>query len=79
MSFTQAPSIQHQKLVLCQDKPHLQTLSPTLGPVLFPLREINSNPKNGWERKHTAYPTSHSVPGPYLQSYIALPNKMYYY
>ena len=53
---------------------------------------VNCNPQTSWERKHTVcpvnyqlknnaimYPTTHSIAGPYLQSYIALPNKMYQY
>lgn len=87
MNFVQAPSKSNQVLVYYNGKPQLQGLSTNKGPVMFPLREVNSNPKNGWERKHTifprnsaiCYPTTSSVPGPFLQSYIALPNKMYMY
>jgi hypothetical protein len=88
MNFVQAPSASHQVLVYYNGKPQLQGLSTNKGPVMFPLREVNCHPKNSWERKHTicpfknnaiVYPTTHSVPGPFLQSYIALPNKMYAY
>ena len=88
MNFVQAPSPTHQIMVYYNGKPQLQGLSTNKGPVMYPLRETNCNPKNGYERKHTIYPmrnsaimypTTHSVPGPYLQSYIALPNKMYTY
>ncbi|QGR53743.1 hypothetical protein [Moumouvirus maliensis] len=86
-TFTQAPSVNHQIMVYYNGKPQLQTLSPTKGPVMFPTREVNTNPINGWERKHTIYPnnnrimypTTHSIPGPYLRSYINLPQKTYMY
>ncbi|ANB50386.1 hypothetical protein [Powai lake megavirus] len=82
-NFTQAPSREHQIMVYYNGKPQLQTLSPNTGPMMFPEREVNVNPINGWERKHTTYPknshimypTTHSIPGPYLQSYINLPQK----
>ncbi|BCS82903.1 hypothetical protein QLL95_gp1220 [Cotonvirus japonicus] len=85
--FTQAPSPNHQILVYFNGKPQLQTLSPTQGPVSFASREISTNPQNSWERKHTiypknnaiVYPTTHSIPGPYLRSYIMLPKKTYMY
>ena len=88
MNFVQVPSPAHQVMVYYNGKPQLQGLSTAKGPVMYPSREVNCNPKNGHERKHTIcptrnnaimYPTTHSVPGPYLQSYIALPNKMYPY
>ena len=28
-----------------------------------------------YDNNNIAYPTTHSIPGPYLQSYITLPNK----
>ena len=87
MNFVQAPSPSNQALVYYRGKPYLQGLSTAGGPIMFPQREINSDPKNGWERKHTiyprnsaiVYPTTHSIPGPFLQSYIALPRQMYPY
>ena len=83
MNFVQAPSASNQILVTYNGKPQLQGLSANHGPVMFPLREITSCPTNSYERKHTIYttpyPTTHSIPGPYLQSYIALPNRMYPY
>lgn len=88
MNFVQAPSPTNQLLVSYQGQPNLQGLSIVKGPVMFPLRERNCHPRNTWERKHTfcpfgqnkiAYPTTHSVPGPFLQSYIALPRRMYMY
>jgi len=88
MNFVQAPSPKHQINVFYNGKPQLQGLSTVTGPIMYPLREVCANPKNGWERKHTiypkqnsaiVYPTTHSIPGPFLQSYIALPNKMYPY
>lgn len=68
-------------------KPCLQGLSTSSGPIMFPSRESSSNPKNSWERKHQGYygnpaimyPTNSSIPGPFLQSYIALPNRQYPY
>ena len=88
MNFVQAPSATNQNLVYYNGKPYLQGLSTSSGPIMFPTREANCHPKNAWERKHTAYPsccsavvypTTHSIPGPFLQSYIALPNRQYPY
>ena len=88
MNFVQTPAPTRQVLVYYNGKPQLQGLSVNKGPVMFPLREVNSQPNNSWERKNTIYPTrnsaimyptTHSIPGPYLQSYIALPHKMYPY
>ncbi len=52
-----------------ENKFYLQGLSTVKGPVMFPIK------------KHHAicYPTTHSVPGPFLRSYINLPNKTYAY
>lgn len=88
MNFTQAQSPKNQVVVYYQGKPYTQALSTNTGPIMYPVRESTLCPKNGWERKHTiyprrngaiVYPTTHSIPGPYLQSYIALPKKMYPY
>lgn len=84
MNFVQAPSPTNQTLVYYNGKPHLQGLSTSSGPIMFPSREPNNHPNNGWERKHQsnskiAYPTTHSIPGPFLQSYIALPRHQYPY
>lgn len=87
-NFTQAPSPNHQLRVYYNGKPQLQTLSPSQGPQMFPIREINENPTNSYDRKHSiyphksnaiVYPTTHSIPGPYLQSYIRMPNKYLMY
>lgn len=87
MNFVQAPSPTNQVMVYYNGRPQLQGLSTVKGPVMFPQREITENPVNGWERKHTiyprknaaVYPTTHSIPGPFLQSYAVLPNRMYPY
>jgi hypothetical protein len=88
MNFVQAPSQSNQLLIYYNGKPQLQGLSTSKGPVMYPQKEVNCSPSNSWERKHSfcprkntaiQYPTTHSIPGPYLQSYIALPNKMYGY
>lgn len=94
MNFVQAPSPSHQILVHYNGKPNLQGLSIVKGPVMFPpFNETNCHPNNSYERKyskfagcektttHSAimYPTTHSIPGPFLQSYIALPRRMYPY
>ena len=80
-SFVQAPSSSHQVNVYYNGKQYLQGLSPNVGPIMFPKREVTSHPRNAWEHKHCkiAYPTTHSIPGPYLQSYINLPGKTYMY
>lgn len=90
MNFVQAASPDNQVIVNYGGKSYTQGLSTVTGPIMFPYRERNCNPINGWERKHTRfagcnrnpaimYPTTHSIPGPYLQSYIALPRRMYPY
>jgi len=88
MNFVQAPSPTHQVLVQYNGQSYLQGLSINKGPVMYPTREVNCNPVNAWEHKHTTrpkccpavvYPTTHSIPGPYLQSYIALPRRQYPY
>lgn len=80
MNFMQAPSADHQIFVSYNNGAFLQGLHTVKGPMMFPSREYNPNPKTAWEMKHTTpYPTTHSVPGPYLQSYINLPYKMYMY
>ena len=93
MNFVQAPSPSNQTLVYLNGRPYLQGLSQSSGPIMFPVRETNCDPKTAWEHKHTSYPkgyctgrnsaivypTTHSIPGPFLQSYIALPRKQYPY
>lgn len=75
-TFTQAPAPSHQIMVHYNGKPQLQTLSPYQGPQMFPVRETLPNPNNSYERKNCiAYPTTHSIPGPFLRSYIDLPYK----
>ncbi len=79
LSTVKGPVMYHTRQINCKSIPDLTTgngLSPRWG-----------NPKNSWERKHAVcprnnaimYPTTHSIPGPYLQSYIAIPNRMYMY
>lgn len=88
MNFVQAPSLSYHNMISYNGKPYLQGLSINKGPIIYPSIEKTCNPKNGWERKHTifpknesaiVYPSTHSIPGPLIQSYIALPNKMYPY
>ena len=82
MNFSQARSPQHQILITHKGSPMLHGLSTSSGPYMYPTRvQYNRGPINSYERKHSAivYPTTHSVPGPFLQSYINLPNKMYMY
>lgn len=90
MNFVQAPSPKHQVLVTYNGQPYLQGLHTTRGPQMFPYPNVQCNecPANGWERKHSvyprsssaiAYPTTHSIPGPFLQSYISLPKRVYGY
>ena len=81
MNFVQAQSSQHQIRVVYRDHVLDQGLSINQGPVMYPVRQShNRGPVNGYERKNCImYPTTHSIPGPYLQSYINLPNRMYMY
>ena len=50
-----------------------QTLSPYRGPMMY-VHPIGKEYNNA-----ITYPTTHSIPGPYLQSYINLPNSTYMY
>lgn len=71
--FMQAPSRYHQQKIYINGEPYLSGLSVNQGPVSFPMINNNNNPKNSWERKNAiCYPTTHSIPGPYLQNYISL-------
>lgn len=82
MTFSQAPSPCHQIYVTYDGKQFLQGLSPVKGPYLYPIkRDLGREPVNSYERKHCAivYPTTHSIPGPYLRSFINLPSKTYMY
>lgn len=71
MNFVQAPSASHQILVNYNGTPQLQGLSVNTGPVMYPVPQstviINRSGKSP-----IAYPTTHSIPGPYLRSYINL-------
>ena len=82
MNFSRAKSPNHQINITYKGAPMYQGLSPSSGPYMYPMKvQYNRGPINSYERKHSAivYPTTHSIPGPFLQSYIALPNKMYMY
>jgi hypothetical protein len=86
MNFIQAPSSTHQILVHYEGKPHLQGLSVNTGPIMFPVdtqscsyRGADYIPRYPKSKSVIAYPTSHSIPGPLLRSYIHLPNHMYMY
>ncbi|AYV85495.1 MAG: hypothetical protein Satyrvirus20_2 [Satyrvirus sp.] len=65
MNFVQAPADDKQILVYYNGKPMLQGLSINKGPVMFPAKQ--SNP---FRKGAIMYPTTHSIPGPYLQSYM---------
>lgn len=76
-----AKSPRHQVNVT-YGRPMHHGLSHSSGPFMYPAKvEYNRGPINSYERKHAtiAYPTTHSIPGPALQSYIALPKKIYMY
>ncbi len=84
MNFVQAPSKSNQLLIYYNGKPQLQGLNTASGPFMYPIKEdtVRSNTtKNKIIPKKSAiqYPTTHSIPGPCLQSYIALPKRMYPY
>lgn len=85
MNFAQIPT--NQTLVYYNGKPYLQRVGQNSGPFMFQTNGTD-NPKNIQEDKHqycpehysgVVYPTTHSIPGPFLQSYIALPRKQYPY
>jgi hypothetical protein len=60
MNFMQAPSIEHQNIVMYRDQPMLQGLSVYRGPFMFPMGDPY------------CYPPTSSVPDPNLRSYLAL-------
>lgn len=41
--------------------------------------KINIIYKNNYRKNAIVYPLDHSIPGPYLQSYISLPKFQYMY
>jgi len=67
MNFMQAPSFENQILIDYGGQPMLQGLSTIRGPFMFPVRAQVP------QLSQLAYPITHSIPGPYQQSYI---NKM---
>lgn len=64
MNFVQAPSATHQLLINYKNDTFLQGLHPVKGPFMYPYRPPQT--------ACIAYPVTHSIPGPYLQSYIAI-------
>lgn len=73
MNFTQAPSPAHQVIVTYNGRQYLQGLSPSGGPFMYPIQQQRRT-GSGWVNLNgpIVYPTTHSIPGPYLQSYIDL-------
>ena len=63
-------------LVQYKNKPYYQKLHPSYGPYMVPL---NNQSTIYLSNNKIVYPTTHSIPGPYLQSYISLPNRKYMY
>lgn len=63
------------------NKPYVQRLSPNIGPYMYCTGKVSgpnptgSNPKHALFMPTSAimYPTTHSIPGPFLQSYIKMP------
>lgn len=70
MNFMDAPSPSHQINVIYNGQPMLQGLDIVRGPMMFPVKRCQWYP-----RGPIMYPTTHSIPGPYLQTYIALAGK----
>lgn len=62
-------SLTHQIVIYYNGKPHIQNNYKNKSKKIYD-QSINNA---------IVYPTTHSIPGPFLQSYIALPNKMYPY
>lgn len=85
MHFVQAPSKSNQLLIYYNGKPQLQGLSTSSGPIMYPSKEVDYKSSNDYKcqiypkKTSVQYPITHSIPGPYLQSYIVIPNKMYSY
>jgi hypothetical protein len=80
MNFVQYPSRDHQLAVRYHGKDMLQGLSIIHGPLMYHnhyypcemnVRAYAFGPYRG-EEYSPAYPTTHSIPGPYLQKYIYL-------
>lgn len=61
--------------IIYNGKPYEQTLSINKGPIIRPINKYTS----GSITNPICYPTTHSIPGPFLQSYIALPNRVFPY
>jgi hypothetical protein len=59
MIYHQTPSTQHQIIVNYKGETFTQGLNPNSGPFMMPIKN-----------KALAYPTTHSIPGPYNQSYM---------
>lgn len=56
-------------------KPYFQNLNISKKSIMYPIRNIKYNIKN-CSHSPIQYPLNSSIPGPYLQSYIAIPKKM---
>lgn len=48
-------------------------------PLTITIKQSTTNPiRENNSQKKLVYPINHSIPGPYLQSYIMLPHKKMY-
>jgi len=72
MNFVQAPSAYNQVLVQYQGQPMLQGLSTVRGPFMYPVNAPCYRRRNYWHNPAIVYPMTHSIPGPFLQTYINL-------
>lgn len=79
MNFVQAPSADHQIIVSYGGESFLQGLHPVKGPQMFPINNRRRSEPIYSSRSAIVYPTTHSIPGPFLQSYISLPKRVYGY
>lgn len=77
MNFVQVPSSAHQIRIYYGKQPYLQGLSTAIGPVMYPVKGSDTPIHKNYSQYNNkiAYPTTHSIPGPFLQSYIDLPRK----
>ena len=105
------PYVNNQLLVNYAGAPYTQTLSPNVGPVMYPASRcheplsgnyinptvaypisvqepdmIRAYPNRNYVHSRypvsntmLAYPTTYSIPGPYLYSYISSPRRVYPY
>ena len=75
MNFMEAPSAKHQVYVTYNGNTMLQGLDRTRGPMMWDCNAFQRSPIKNCSRSKIMYPTTHSYPDPFQQSYINLARK----